>query len=207
MKKRVFILALILGMLLGGCSWSARIPHIRLPEIDLPEIHWPQLPFELPWRRDEAAAGGTVSVCRLVAPDADTGERTSATGALTGWESCPLPEGADPVETAIGLFAGPSGERGLVCALPEGVQVESWSLEDGAVTLELSEGYLSLPGMERTAAAFCAALTLCRLDGVDRVDIAAGGETVFSGLTPDDALLQAAVPASPVPQQTREPTI
>lgn len=198
MKKRVCVLALALALLLGGCAGPIRLPEIR----------WPELPFALPWQgRDETGGEGTLAICRLAAPDPDTGQRTSPTGALTGWESCPLPEGADPLETAIRLLAAPSGKRGLVCALPEPVTVTAWALEGGVVTLELSEAYLDLPGMERTAAAFCAALTLCRLDGVDSVSVAAGGQTVFSGLTPEDALLQAAGPASPVPEPARQPAI
>lgn len=145
-----------------------------------------------------------LSGCALTLPgqrSADAGrDRTLAVyrlsddavaGALTGQELCPLPEGAAPaVRTAVELFASPSGEDGLVCALPEGVTVEDWALENGALTLTLSENFLEASPMERTAGALCAALTFCGLEGVESVNVTAGGQTLFAGLTAADALLR-----------------
>ena len=112
-------------------------------------------------------------------------------GELTGRELCPLPEDAgSEVRAAVELFASPSAAEGLTCALPEGVTVEDWSLDNGAVTLTLSEGFLQASPMDRTAAALCATLTLCGLEGVKSVNVAAGGQTLFSGLVPADALLR-----------------
>lgn len=137
----------------------------------------------LPGTGPDTEQGRTLAVYRL-ADDAGA-------GALTGQELFPLPAGAVPaVRAAVELFASPSEREGLSCALPEGVKVEDWSLENGALTLTLSEGFLEASPMERTAGAMCAALTLCGLEGVDRVSVAAGGRTLFSGLTAADALLR-----------------
>lgn len=101
---------------------------------------------------------------------------------------------ADSVElgTAVSLFASPAMGAALTRALPDGVTVEGFGFENGVVTLELSEEYLALPEMRRTLAAFCAVLTVCQLDGVEAVTVTSGGETVFSGLMPEDAFLTAA---------------
>ena len=130
-----------------------------------------------------AGQGRTLTVYRLAA------DRRS--GELTGQELCPLPAGAgSELQAAVELFASPSGTEGLTCALPAGVTVEDWTLENGVVTLTLTEAFLDAPPMDRTAGALCAALTLCGLEGVDQVSVAAGGRTLFSGLVPADALLR-----------------
>lgn len=123
----------------------------------------------------------TLTVWRLAEDPAD-GELTDReTYALTG-------DGASELEAAVALFAAPAETDGLVCALPEGVTVEDWTLTDGDVTLTLSAGFLDAGGMDRTAAALCAALTLCQVEGVESVSVAAGDETLFDRLTAADAL-------------------
>ena len=130
----------------------------------------------------EAEPERVLSVYRLAE------DRTAA--ALTGQELFLYPAGAaSPVKAAAELFASPSETEGLVRALPAGVRVEDCTLKNGLATLTLSESFLDAAPMDQTAAALCAAMTLCALDGVRAVDIAAGGETVFQGLTPADALL------------------
>lgn len=111
--------------------------------------------------------------------------------ALTGQELLPYPEdGGSPVQAAAKAFAAPSQTEGLVRALPAGVRVEDCTLANGVATLTLSEKFLDARPMEQTAAAMCAALTLCALEGVEATDIAVGDKTVFAGLTPADALLR-----------------
>ncbi len=140
--------------------------------------------LQFPWR---TAAGtdptGTMVVYRLVTDP--------ASDELTGLEICPVPADAgSDVEAAVELFAAPSETEELVCALPEGVTVESWTTENGVVTLTLSEDFLEAESMDRTAAAFCAALTLCSLESVESVNVVSGGQTLFAGLVPADALLR-----------------
>lgn len=131
---------------------------------------------------DQSDAGGTVTVWRLKAEPTGT--------ELAAEETYPLPEGASVPETAVTLFAAPSGTDGLVCALPAGVTVEDWELADGVFTLALSEQILQADGLDRSAAAMCAALTLCQTDEVKSVTVTAGGRTLYAGLTGAEALLR-----------------
>lgn len=101
--------------------------------------------------------------------------------------------GSSPdIDQLLALFTGDPADDAMRCALPGSVTVTGWSLSNGVVTLDLSEQFRDLSGMDRTAAAFCAALTLCQLDSVEAVTVTCGGETVFTGLTEADALLNAA---------------
>lgn len=172
MRKKAVAALCALLMCLSGCGFD-------LP-FDLPF----QLPFSLPWAETEAAAEGeTMAVYRLT--------DSAASGSLTERELCPVPEGTDPsLETALTLFAAPSGTAGLRCALPEGVSLENWRVVNGVVTVTFSDGFLTLNDMDKTAAAFCAALTLCELQDVESVTVMAGGQTVFSNLVGADALLR-----------------
>ena len=177
--KRARLPGLVLALLLvlTGCS-------VRLP-FDLPRLSF-DLPFTLPWLSsdDTVGDGNTLTVYRLRQSGAEGGE-------LLGQEHCLLPENApSELEAAIELFTGPSKTDGLVCPLPPDVTVEGWTLDNNLCTLTFSDGFLDLGDMDRTAAAFCAALTLCRLDTVDAVTVAAGGQVLFSGLVPEDTLLR-----------------
>ena len=162
-KLSVLISALILALLLSGCS----VPELfaRLRSGEAPEA--------------EAA----ITVCRIAASPAGAGD-------LLRFEAYPA-DGA--VTSQVGeyaaAFASPSLDDGLRCALPEGVTLEDWTLENGVVTLTLSPAFLEQRDMDRTLASFAAVLTLCQLDEVDAVTVAAGDRVLFSGLTPEDALL------------------
>lgn len=182
MRARLFALALVLALLLSGCAFDPA--SLQLPF---------ELPFDLPWEQPEdGAAEGSLAICRLTPVDPGATERADPDGSLTGWEHLLPPEGVtDELAAAIDLFASPSQTEGLRCALPAGVTVEDWSLERGIVTVRLSENFLDTDGMDRSAAALALALTLCQLDGADAVTVTAGGQTLFSGLVPEDALLLA----------------
>ena len=130
-----------------------------------------------------AASADSISVWRVY-----TGRQT---GDLLQAETLPLSGGSQAgVEELLALFLSASQTEGLRGALPTGTELLSWTSQRGLVTLELSEEFLNATAMERSAAAFAAVLTLCQLDEVDAVSINAGGETLFHGLDPEDALLQ-----------------
>ena len=97
-------------------------------------------------------------------------------------------DGADP-EALLAAFAAPGGNEALACALPPDTEITDWRVEDGLMTLTLSDGFLEASEMDRSAAAMCAALTLCQLETVDALSVSAGGRVLFSGLVPEDALL------------------
>ena len=165
--KRVVFLCLLLAaaLLLSGCAAPAFLSGLL--------------------SQDAAENSETLLVYRLAADPADV-------GALVRPQAYPVPDSdADELETLLTLLRTPSGDDGLLCALPAGVTLEQWSFENGVVTLVFSNGLLDAPDMDRSLAAFCAALTLCQLDEVEAVTVAVGGQTLFAGLTPEDALLDA----------------
>ncbi len=165
-KNTVLCLLLAMLLLLSGCSFPS--------------------PRELAARftaSNSAEAADTLSVWRVVS--------SSEHGELIRAESRPASAAGD-IEALLTLFGTPSRDNSLVCALPDGVQIESWELSSGVLTLTFSDSFLACSPMEQTTSSFCAALTLCQLDGVEAVTIAAGQQIVFSGLMPEDAFLTAA---------------
>lgn len=183
-KTRILSLLLLLALLLTGCSLreaASALPD-RLRELELPAFAEDLLDHLL--SSDKPAADGSVSIYRLCTGDAASG------GDLIQAETCILPEqNSSEIDAVLALFAAPSRDSSLVCALPTGVSIQSWSRENRAVTLDFSPELLAAPSMAQTMTAFCAALTLCELDGVESVTVSAGGQLLFSGLVPEDALL------------------
>lgn len=134
---------------------------------------------------DPDAESGSIAIYRLAANGGTEGSLLR-TEAFT-----PPADSSSELAAVIAAFSSPSEDSSMVCALPSGVSAEGFVLENGVVTLTLSSGFLEVPEMTRTTAAFCAVLTLCQIDGVEAVTILAGGQTVFTGLMPEDALLTA----------------
>lgn len=76
------------------------------------------------------------------------------------------------------LLSGPAGE-GLVSPIPAGTRLLSWQLDgEGVLSLDLSEQYGSLAGVDLTLADYAIALTLCQLPAVEAVSITVEGEAV-----------------------------
>ena len=61
-----------------------------------------------------------------------------------------------------------------------GLTLQGWSLEDGLLTLSLSEQYGGLADVSLTLADYCLVLTLSQVDGVDAVQIQSAGHTYHS---------------------------
>ncbi|MCD8384742.1 MAG: GerMN domain-containing protein [Clostridiales bacterium] len=84
-------------------------------------------------------------------------------------------------------------EEGLSQSLPDGVRLWSWALEDGVLTLNLSEDYNGLSGISLTVASACLVLTMTQLDGVEALSITVDGQPLPEGsqvpLTREDVLL------------------
>lgn len=107
---------------------------------------------------------------------AENGERVgSAESGALGSELRELSEG---IATEAGLLellmAGPRSAD-LTSPFPEGVTVRAWSRTENRVTVDLSEGYNGLAGIDLTLADSCIVLTLCQLDYVDEVYITVEG--------------------------------
>ena len=180
----VTALALVLA-LLAGCSGSALPESITelVPERIaglLPE----RIAALLPGGETEAGEEGFV-IYRLSAATKETGD-------LLCTEPYPLTGGtASDLAAVLSALASESTDPAMRSAMLPGVTIEGFGFQNGIVTLTLSSGYLDLPAMDRTEIAFCAALTLCQLEGVDSVTILSGGQVVYSALSKEEALLSA----------------
>ena len=72
-------------------------------------------------------------------------------------------------------MAQPRGEN-LTSALPEGVSLRSWTLNNGLLTVDFSSTYGTLSGIDLTLADYSVVLTLTQLEEVETVMITVGGE-------------------------------
>ncbi len=81
------------------------------------------------------------------------------------------PAGPGPLQE---LLEGPESPE-LVSPFPPGTTGE-WHVKEGTAYVDLSEAYGGLNGAELTLADGCIVLTLCQLDGVERVYITVEGE-------------------------------
>lgn len=112
----------------------------------------------------------------------------SPQSAALGSETRTLPTGESLLPL---LFQGPQSEE-LTSPFPAGTALRGSRVEDGTAYVDLSEAYGGLSGAELTLADACVVLTLCQLDGVDRVYITVEGEPRpyrDQVLSPDDFLL------------------
>lgn len=83
----------------------------------------------------------------------------------------------DPGALLEALLAGPTRE-GLRSPFPRGVALRQWSWDEerpGVVLVDLSEQYGALTDISLTLADCCIVLTLSQVEGVEAVEITAGG--------------------------------
>lgn len=102
-------------------------------------------------------------------------------------------EEAPAVESALRrLLDGPSDPDGR-SPFPAGTRLQSWTLEDGLLTVDFSEEYGSLSDIGLTVADCCVVLTMTQLEDVERVTITAAGVALpgrsRQELTAEDVLL------------------
>ena len=107
----------------------------------------------------------------------------------SGQGDAPTVRPSAPSPTRVrGSWGGGDGGRSALranpgrpdLALPEGLTLQGWSLEDGLLTLSLSEQYGGLADVSLTLADYCLVLTLSQVDGVDAVQIQSAGHTYHS---------------------------
>ena len=90
-------------------------------------------------------------------------------------DSCPY-EGSESVPGLLSaLLAGPDADSELISPIPAGTRVVSWRVEDGVASVELTDAYAGLAGIDLTLADYCVTLTLTQLEGVDGVRITVSG--------------------------------
>lgn len=168
--KRLMILMLALALLCAGCG-----------ERGHGEVETEEYPVCFV-TREETAEGGDGGI---------------ASKSVVDWEYHALPPGQRALDGLIRtLLAGPEGE-GLASPFPRGTSLRGWRQENGVVTLDLSEAYGGLSGVELTLADACIVLTLCRLEDVEAVYLTVDGRPrPFRDqvLTPADFLLEEGEP-------------
>ena len=116
----------------------------------------------------------------------------SGTGGILKRESY----GASQVPTVRALvnalLAGPEQES-LRSPFPANTSLRSWTMKDGLLTLDMSEHYGGLSGIDLTLADYCLTLTLCQIDRVRQVRILVAGEELsyrdHGILDPSEAVL------------------
>lgn len=120
----------------------------------------------------------------------DTASPGSIAQAVT-WETVPAAE-AEVEALVSALLEGPERD-GLLDPFPEGTKLLAWELDDGALTLDFSEPFGSLGGIDLTLAECCLSLTLCQIDQVSRVILRVEGEPVADrAVSPEDVIFTGA---------------
>lgn len=113
------------------------------------------------------------------------------------WEETQIPRDAtDQVELLMSaLLAGPAGD-GLRNPFPAGTRLLGWELSAGLLTLDLSEPFEELSGVDLTLACYCLTLTLCQLEQVDQVSLKTDGKPAAGLsrqlLSPEDVIFTGA---------------
>ena len=122
--------------------------------------------------------------------DETTGEYAGALGAM-GSEAAEFEE--DVAAYIQDYLEGPESPE-LRTPFPAGTSLEKCTLEDGTLTLELSDAFFALSGIDRTLAAACIVYSMVELPQVEEVVLAApegtGSDSLLATpLTPKSFLL------------------
>lgn len=109
------------------------------------------------------------------------------------WQAAPGPARAGDVEAVVSALLDGPGEDGLTGPFPEGTRLLDWTLDQGTLTLDFSEPFGGLSGIDLTLAGYCLTLTLCQLDQVERICLLVEG-TPLEGweLSPEDVIFTGA---------------
>ena len=85
------------------------------------------------------------------------------------------------VETLFDRMLTPPEDETLYLIFPEKLTLLGWTEEEGLLTVDLSESYSELSGIDLTLANYCLTLTLSQLEGVDRVAVTVEGRPLPEG--------------------------
>lgn len=123
----------------------------------------------------EGPGEGEYMVYCAVIPQEDGALKGRTDSAALRYEYRTLPEGSGEVEGLFSLLLTDPGDPELTAPIPAGIALRAWRLEGSVLTLDLSEAYNGLSGVELTLADSCIVLTLCQLNGVDSVYLTVEG--------------------------------
>lgn len=141
-----------------------------------------------------ALALTTLSACVLLSRDEVTVWRAVSpyyleSGSAIAAENVAADAGLGEIEAAVAAFNSETGESDLLRALPDGVNITGWTLENGELRLKVSAEYASVTGYWRSIADSCMALTFCAIDGVKSVSVYSGDTLLTAAMSPEDVLL------------------
>lgn len=116
-----------------------------------------------------------------------------ADGAAVAAETYAVPDGQAVVPALLDLLLQQPYVSSQSSPFPEGTELRSWSLQNGVLSLDFSEPYGGLSGIDLTLANYCLTLTLCQVEDVDAVQVTVEGETLpfqtTTQLRPEDVIL------------------
>ena len=106
-----------------------------------------------------------------------TSEDSAAAAAVSG-EACGLSQQESEISAALDLLLSPPADVTMESPFPSGTKVNSWTLKDGRLTVDFSEQYGKLYGIDLTLADYCVVLTMTQFEGVEEVALTVAGEEV-----------------------------
>ena len=117
---------------------------------------------------------------------------------------------ASPIQELLDALLAEPESTDLTSPFPDGVRVLDWSVSEGVLTLDLSEQYGGLSGVDLAVADACLALTLCQVEGVNSVYVTVEGREVpyrpIQLLRAEDVLLSRGIGEPiPTPEPSTEP--
>lgn len=111
-------------------------------------------------------------------------------GAAVETESVKVDGSLGEIDAAVAAFNTSPNDNRYTRALPDGIDVLGWALEDGELRLDVSAEYASLSGWRRSIADCCAVLTFCAIEGVDSVSIYSGDTMLSDARGPSSIVLE-----------------
>ena len=86
-------------------------------------------------------------------------------------------------EALVRLTEDPEEKTRMHSAFPPDVHINTYTLDEREITVDLTASYLDLTSVQKTLVRCCLVMTLCSLEEVDRVTISVEGKVVEPGLT------------------------
>ena len=121
-----------------------------------------------------AGCAGSKNTCQIYYRGADNSLSAQAVESVER----ELSGEGEVIEQGLELLLADPGDGRFASPFPAGTQLLSWKLENGLLTVDFSEQYSQLSGMDLTLADYCVVLTMTQFEGVERVQITAAGAAV-----------------------------
>ena len=111
-------------------------------------------------------------------------------GASVGTEIRTVDKDEDMLKAAAEAVMSTPQSYKLASPFTSGVTLESYKLEDGKLSLHMSDAYAEMPAGKKIIARSCLALTLCAIKGVESVSVFVGDIADITGLTADGIITE-----------------